>query len=235
MTTGIRCAWRLVAGFLTVAAVTTLVTTEPAAAGVVVEPANAPKGAVAPLVFTARNERPAAIVALEVEMPDGVTTFVPGVPPGWAVAITGQTVRWTGGRIAVGGATTFPLRLGPLPSTEAVTFRVTESYEDGVTERWDGPPSSAAHPGPAMVLTGVAPPPTTTITGPFDHDHPPGEAPTGAGSVTTPAAGGTNTLAGAAAIGMALVGLLVALGWAVFVNARVRERKGRPSALRQQA
>jgi periplasmic copper chaperone A len=214
-------------GLVTVVVVVTAVS---AAAHVTVEPATAAKGIVADLVFRSPNERSTAIVTFEVTMPDGVTTFVPASPPGWTAAIVDRTVRWTGGRIAAGTSASFGLRLGPLPSTDSVGFPVVQTYDDGVSVRWDEAPTSTGHPAPSLALTGVAPPTTTTTIadpGAAGHGHDTTVETAGKTIIATPTTDKTNSVTGVIGIALAGIGLAFVLGWAVFVGTRTRERNRR--------
>jgi uncharacterized protein YcnI len=200
------------------------------AAHVSVEPTSAAKGATADLVFGSPNERSAAIVAFEVEMPEGVTTYVPATVPGWSAAITGLTVRWSGGPIGPGATASFGLRLGPLPATDAVSFRAAQTYDDGVTVRWDEASTSRAHPAPQVLLTGVAVT-TTTLAGAaganVGHDHDTVETAGSSRPVATSATDHTNSVTGAIGIVLAVCGVVFTIVWAVFVGARARERDRR--------
>lgn len=194
-----------------------------------VEPSVAPKGATQELTFTCVNDGSTAIVAFEVEMPDGVTTYVPAVPTGWVVSINDRTIRWTGGSIGVGASILLRLRLGPLPSTPTTRFRVAETHEDGAVARSAESGSDAAIRALTMTLTGIAPPTTTTIVANFGHDHVAADG-TETGASTSTRTQGTNWPAGVIMLATAIAGASIALSWALFVRSRSRGVRRSPSA-----
>jgi uncharacterized protein YcnI len=207
------------------------------AAHVSVEPTEAKQGATAELVFVSPNERSTAVVGFEVALPDGLTTVVPSAPPGWSVSLSGQVIRWSGGRIAAGASTSFPVRLGPLPSTDSVIFPALQTYEDGVGVRWDQPlGSSGQRPAPAVFLTAAAPEAsgssstsagTAGTTGTVDHvDHDTTvETAFGAGPVVTAATKKTDSVTGAVGIVLAVLGVAFLLGWGVYAARQAQIRR----------
>jgi hypothetical protein len=89
------------------------------------------------VAFETPNERARhATTSLELEAPAGFELAAADPPRGWSVAVTGQTARWTGGRIE--GASTVAFRLELTARTRAglETFRAVQGYEDGRTVAW---------------------------------------------------------------------------------------------------
>ncbi len=221
-----RCTSRAL-GALAVAAAALIGSATAAGAHVSVTPAEAPKGSTVDLTFESPNEGRAAIVAVEVAMPEGITEFVPAAPAGWTVGVAGQVVRWSGGRVAPGATTAFHLRLGPLPSTESVRFPVVQTFEDGSVERWIEASTGGGHPAPAVTLTGAPVVTTTSTVGTGGHGHETVETAGDTRPVATETTEKTDSITGTIGVVLTITGVLSVLGWVVFVGLRARAQSRR--------
>lgn len=164
----------------------------------------------AELTIRVPNERAdAATTRIRVQIPRRVTVFAVGpTPPGWtATAIRGvdgrlATLVFTGGRIAPDRYADFTVLGTPFAAGRAV-WPVNQTYGDGVTKPWTGPPeasgaqgaeSGPARPGPAASQTILEP----------------GEAPaTGSAGGGTAAGGGTDDGDSGAAIWLGVIAIAI--------------------------
>ena len=109
----------------------------PAAAHVTATPPFVEAGVPTTVSFETPNERPRyATTALELEAPPGVELAAAPPPPGWSVAVAGQTARWTGGRIEGNSTVAFRLELTARTRAGLETFRAVQGYEDGREVAW---------------------------------------------------------------------------------------------------
>ena len=148
-----------------------LVVATPALAHVKVTPEEGARGSTTTFTFTVPNEEALAkTTKVEVFFPDGATfTEVnPRAVAGWTHTKQPTSVVWEGGPIAGEDEVDFQLELGPLPNGDSLTFKVLQTYDNGVVVRWiDAPLPSGAepdHPAPVVRLTGPAALVPTTST-----------------------------------------------------------------------
>lgn len=197
-------AWGLTAAALAVGAA-------PAQAHVDVLPAELTVNEAQQVTVRVPNERDIPTTQITVTFPAGVTVFAFGPnPPGWQrkVLLTNdgrnRGVVWSGGRVAAGEYVDFAMLATPTRKGDAI-WKSEQTYADGVTKPWSGPPepegagsqeSGPAAPGPAA-LTRIS---TDPAAGP--------------GQSAAAAAGGssnTGTVLGAIALVVA-AGALTGLG-----------------------
>ena len=88
--------------------------------------------------FTTQNERARRdTVALVLTAPPRVELEPEAPPPGWSVAIVGDGLRWSGGRIEGSSFVSFPARVTARVAPGAYAFRAVQRYEDGRLVRWE--------------------------------------------------------------------------------------------------
>jgi len=162
----------------------------------------------------------------------GWTTVVatePVSPPlvvdGREVTEVMRSVTWSGGAIAIGGAETFRVELGPLPGPGPIAFRAVQTYADGEIVRWNQPtePGGTEPERPAPTLT-VDPDPTPPPIAPTTTSAP---ASTTAPTVPTTVEARDSGPGTVVVIGVAGTGILVL----VILSLR-RRRRGTPSDAR---
>lgn len=87
--------------------------------------------------FETPNERARhATSSLALEAPAGFELEAVDPPPGWRLQVTGQTARWTGGRIEGTSTVAFRLELTARMRAGLETFRAVQGYDDGRTVSW---------------------------------------------------------------------------------------------------
>jgi hypothetical protein len=206
-TTGVQPAPALEAGALTVS------------------PAGAAQGATVTLVFAYAGSIPASSV--QIEIPVGVTTYVPVAPTGWTTSVTGTSLRWDRGPGPVPGTRSFEVRLGPMPAAPSVGFPATVGLQDGTIERWDG--TDAVRPVPTVTLT---PDPRAVqdqeSTGSATHDPASHDAAAPTPAVAPPAV--SSVIDGTAIAAVVLAGVGIAAGWGTFALRRSRRGTRRPAS-----
>lgn len=175
MTRIARRARRRRLGAVALSAVTLGLFAPDASAHVEISPATAVQGEAASVTFRVHGDRPGAhTTAVRVDLPDqpAIAEVYPMSVPDWIPATEVRTspdklpgihgsgltfatsaVVWTRAADAPPGSGTEELRLelGPMPSVPELVFEVTQTYSDGVVQRWRGRPP--AGPGPGTVLT----------------------------------------------------------------------------------
>ncbi len=176
--------WRIAAATLVAlgaGAVGALAFAGPAAAGVTVSPSAAPRGGPAELAFLVTEDRPGAYTTqIELDAPEAtpIAEIYPMSADDWAPRIAtrqlSQPVEMIHGTtttevvssitwLRVTGPPADPTKsaelrvsLGPMPTTETVSFAVVQTYSDGTVVRWADPPASdgtkPAHPAPLVTL-----------------------------------------------------------------------------------
>lgn len=241
----LRAGWGVVIGSLLMAALA-----RPASAHVAVTPDRADAGSTPVLEFRVPNERPVTTNAVRIVIPDTAPVAIarPLATPGWTTAVATEpvapplvidgrevtevvrSVTWAGGAIAVGGAETFSVELGPLPGPGPIAFRAVQTYADGEIVRWNQPvePGGNEPERPAPTLT-VDPDPTPPPVTPTSTASP--AASTEPSAPTTrpvPPANGASDSATIALAAAAVIGV----GILVFVSLLRRRRRGTPSDAR---
>lgn len=183
----------------------------PAMAHVDVLPAQLTLNEAQELVVRVPNERDVPTVRVSVTFPPQVTVYsFAANPPGWTrkVLLTkdgrNRGVVWTGGSIGVGEYAEFRM-LGTPTSLGDALWKSEQTYADGLTKPWTGPPESE---GAASQETGPTAPGPVAVTAVVEQGQ-------GGGSTasTTSAGGESNT--GVVLGGVALLlaaGALVGLG-----------------------
>jgi uncharacterized protein YcnI len=176
--------WRVAAvalGTLGAGVVGALAVAGPAAADVTVSPSAAPRGGPAELAFHVTEDRPGAYTTqIELDAPEAtpIAEIYPMSADDWAPRVAtrqlSQPVELIHGTtttevvssitwLRVTGPPADPAKpaevrvsLGPMPTTETVSFTVVQTYSDGTVIRWADPPASGgtqpAHPAPVVAL-----------------------------------------------------------------------------------
>ena len=102
-----------------------------------------------PVIFTVvvPNERDVATVEVELQIPEGVIPFAFEETPGWkrserlAADQSLDVVAWTGS-LPPGGFVRFSFLAGTPDEPGEITWPTVQTYADGVSARWIGPPDS---------------------------------------------------------------------------------------------
>ncbi|WP_326553573.1 DUF1775 domain-containing protein [Micromonospora sp. NBC_01813] len=157
----------------------TLAAAPAAAADIVLEPTQAPRGSGIMLTFQLPEERPGAHttqVRLDLPADLPIAEVYPMSVDDWAPRIASrplaeplpglhggimteatESIVWQ--RVTAAPASAPPVRLsvsiGPLPDADRVDFTVTQAYSDGTEVRWGGP--DAQRPAPSLVLSAADP------------------------------------------------------------------------------
>lgn len=153
---------------VTVAAIALAGTAAPAQAHVDVLPPTVTAGTATELIVRVPTERDVPTTRVEVDVPDEVTVYSLGEPPGdWRVTATtgpdGRIARvtWSGGTVAPGRHHDFTMLGTPFTPGEA-TWTTRQTYADGQVKPWTGPredegeargESGPGDPGPASFMT----------------------------------------------------------------------------------
>lgn len=176
--------WRIAAAALVTlgaGALGALAFAGPAAADVTVSPSAAPRGGPAELAFRVSEDRPGAYTTqIELDAPEAtpIAEIYPMSADDWAPRVAtrqlSQPVELIHGTtttevvssitwLRVTGPPADPTKpaelrvsLGPMPTTETVSFTVVQTYSDGTVVRWGDPPAGGgtqpAHPAPVVAL-----------------------------------------------------------------------------------
>jgi uncharacterized protein YcnI len=191
------------------------------------------KGTTATIAFTVPNERDDATttrVAVQLPVDHPIANVQPKDVAGWTVATDEDpegrvtTITWSGGTIAGGAHTEFPVELGPLPSdVDVLVFKAVQTYSDGAVVRWiEETPANGdepEHPAPTLRLSG--PLATTATTSTLAVTTTDARDVTGATTATTPAEeGGDDSSAGL--VVAIVVAVAVVAGTAVVLARRRR-------------
>jgi LPXTG-motif cell wall-anchored protein len=136
-----------------------------ASAHVTVIPAAARPGETRALTFRVLNERDdAKTVRVDLFLPAGVRAKAAD-RRGWTRVDKPGEIDWIAGAdAAIGGAGAkdFELRVGPLPKSGRVVFKVLQHYSDGQIVRWiQDPDPGADRPAPFVQLTASGRPATS--------------------------------------------------------------------------
>lgn len=133
----------------------------PAAAHIDVLPARAVQEQALQLTFRVPNEREVPTTRVRVDFPPQFTVYALGQPPaGWRqtqrVSRDGQVVGvvYSGGLVPVGEYRDFTVLATPFDAGAGV-FRSYQTYSDGKTKPWTGPPEQ---PGEITEETGITEP-----------------------------------------------------------------------------
>jgi uncharacterized protein len=145
-------------------------------AHVTLQPTDAPAKAFVVEDVRVPNEDPAAnVTKVSVKFPDGFAEVSYEPVPGWSVRVkktklaapittdegnklTEQVslITWSGGKIAPGQFQDFPLSVQvPDKPGATLTFKALETYDNGKTVRWIGPPNGA-DPAPQLKVTAAS-------------------------------------------------------------------------------
>jgi uncharacterized protein YcnI len=208
---------------------------ETAQAHVRVQADSTQPGSFSQLTFRVPNEEDSAgTVTVQVTLPqDTPFLHVSTKPlPGWTATVTEQplpapvtvsgttvttaprTVTWqaqAGTRIEPGQYQDFDISAGPLPAAGTVLLPATQTYSDGTVVAWDQPTSAGGaepeHPAPALVVTAAA-----SSTGTATDASAPPEAASTSPSAEADTRDPVARLLAGAALAVAVVGTLLALG-----------------------
>ncbi len=172
-----------------------------------------------PTFFTlaAANEKESPITKVQVAFPDGAAVGeATRTPAGWTASRSGQTVTWTGGKLAPGTFEQWGFEIEGADQPGTLTFTVTLTAAGEAEEVKVPVTAVAAGSAPATTVTPGAPS-TTVATGSA-----------AAGSDASDAEGRANL-----ALGLGAAGLL--LGLAALAAAVTRRRGAAPSTATPQA
>jgi uncharacterized protein YcnI len=90
------------------------------------------------VAFETPNERaPHATTSLLLEAPLGIELEHAKAPAGWSAEFSGDTARWTGGRIEGEGVVSFRVVVTAGTQAGTETFRAVQGYDDGESVEWD--------------------------------------------------------------------------------------------------
>ena len=195
---------------LVVIAAFALVVVAQAGAHAELAPKSVPAGGVSTFTLSVEGEKSAPTVKIAMQLPPGMANLKPANVSGWQANLGGRVITWTGGRIAQGKTSEFPIK-GQFPRTPGKTlkFPVVQTYGNGEVVRWIGAPSSP-EPAPTIRLTAAVTPP------------PPLPPPAATTPTTPPATSNEDDDNGSAGwiIGAAIVVGLIAAGAALFWRRR---------------
>lgn len=122
--------------------------TQTASAHIVVLPARSAPGAAEQYTVSVPTERGVPTVKVRIEIPAGVVVYQYDDPPGWSreldTAADGHVtaITWSGGAILPTEYATFSFMATNPRTGTALVWKATQTYQDGLTVRWDGAPSS---------------------------------------------------------------------------------------------
>lgn len=183
-----------------------------ASAHVTVRPAEAaPDDPVLWTVMVPNEEENAHTTSVEVQVPDGVTPFSYADIPGWKREVAAgpdgsvKSVKWTGS-LSTDGLGRFSF-LASAPAEEGeIEWKAIQTYSNGETVRWIGPPD-ADHPASVTTVSGSVPP----QAGSHSHgDH--GEVADSAEGASAEHASGEDGDGSTTATVISIVALVAALG-----------------------
>ncbi len=157
---------------LALVAVAALVLPAAASAHVTLQPEEAAAGSYTVLDVRVPNETEGAnTTKVAVQFPPGFAEASYQPVPGWSVKVIKEKLAkpvqtddgpvtegvheiiWSGGKIAPGQFTDFPLSVQiPDKAGDALTFKALQTYDDGEVVRWIGAPESE-HPAPQVMVT----------------------------------------------------------------------------------
>jgi hypothetical protein len=124
---------------LGVAATLAVVAAPGAAAHVTAQPSFVAVGAKATVSFEAPNERDRPMTSLELVAPAGVEVLAAEAPPGWRAEVRGGRAEFSGGRLAAGQTSLFPLRVRARGEPGTAVFDAVQRFDDGAAVRWEAP------------------------------------------------------------------------------------------------
>ena len=131
---------RIAKRLLLAVALVVLVLPGVARAHVTVLPNQLEAGKRSTIVLTSPNERPGhALVDFTATFPRGVELASAPPPAGWHLTVTGNSARWSGGRIAPGEVTEFRIAARTESPPGATTLYASQRYDDGKSVRWEIP------------------------------------------------------------------------------------------------
>lgn len=160
---------------LALVAVAALTLPTSAGAHVTLQPEEAAAGSFTVLDVRVPNEtEDADTTKVDVQFPPGFAEASYQPVPGWSVKVVKEKLAkpvqtddgpvtegvheiiWSGGRIAPGQFTDFPLSVQiPGKAGDALTFKALQTYDNGEVVRWIGTPESE-HPAPQVMVTAEA-------------------------------------------------------------------------------
>lgn len=119
-----------------------------ASAHIIVLPARSAPGAAEQYTVTVPAERGVPTVRVRIEIPAGVVVYQYDDPPGWNreldTAPDGHVtaITWSGNAILPTEYATFSFMATNPKTGTALVWKASQTYQDGLVVRWDGPPSS---------------------------------------------------------------------------------------------
>ena len=121
-----------------------------AAAHMVVVPAESVAGGWERYSLLVPTEHSSPTVRIELRLPAGLEIVALEAVPGWEgrhdpLPIGAATLAWTGGRIPPTQFVVFEFLAWNPPAARTITWIATQWYEDGTSDRWDGPPDAFKH------------------------------------------------------------------------------------------
>ncbi|WP_217914584.1 DUF1775 domain-containing protein [Miltoncostaea marina] len=198
---------------LALAAVALAAAATPAAAHVEVLPGEVARGEAVEFTVRVPVERSVDTTQVRLEFPDQVTVFsFAEPPPGWtARPVRGDDGRfsavvWSGGRIGPDRYADFRL-LGTPVETGTAVWPARQTYADGRTKPWTGPPEADGAPAAETGPTAPGPAAAVQIVEPGEE-----AAPATGGGVDADEDSGAAIWLGVIAIGISALALL-ALGY----------------------
>ena len=89
------------------------------------------------VAFETPNERaPHATTSLQLQAPAGLELEAAAPPPGWDAVVSGDTIRWSGGRIEGESVVSFSVVVTARTAPGSETLRARQGYDDGETVEW---------------------------------------------------------------------------------------------------
>lgn len=161
------------------------------------------------------DERDVATTKLQIIFPEGVNVTQYAPKPGWTRTVKlGRAKRpsgvtWAGGKIAAGEYGEFRFLATPRKAGQAI-WRVYQTYADGKTKPWTGPPEKPGAEEQETGVTEAGPSPAVEVTATPDVP-----AATAAAAAETPNTATTKTTSSDAGIWLGLIAIVIALGAAL--------------------
>ena len=196
-------------GALALAILGALATPSAAAAHVTVLPERPKLNTEQEFIVRVPNERDVPTTKLQVLFGTDLRAGQFAPKPGWTRKVLRRAARaygvvWSGGRIAPGEYADFRFLAAPRLAGQAV-FKAYQTYADGKTKQWSGPPEK---PGVAEQETGLdepGPSPAVDVTATPD-------VPSPAAAATGATSAATKTTSSDAAIWLGVIAIVIALG-----------------------
>jgi MYXO-CTERM domain-containing protein len=166
---------------ITIALAAVVIAATPAWAHTEFQPASAEAGATVEFNLLVEDEQPdAATNKIELFFPESASVIVEDVPTpdGWSVTVvdgevgtTATGITWEGG--SEPDDVNFPISLTLPADAGRLQFKLIQTYDNGVIDRWIGDAATGAeNPGPTIDLSAAGSTITTIADdGHEDHDH----------------------------------------------------------------